>query len=75
MTYPKNSGLLITSTIPSIMFTKWLLLYYVKLIVKYTKNEIGEPQDYRVSCDSNTVTKFIKKNFSPYFYWKIFYLL
>ena len=71
----KNSGLLITSTIPSTIFSKWLLLYCVKLIFKYTKNEIGELQDYKVPCDCITVTKFIKTNFSPDFYWKIFYFL
>ena len=46
-----------------------------KIDSEYTKNEIGELQDYRVPCDSNTVTKFIKTNFSPDFNWKIIYLL
>ena len=60
-----------TSTIPSTMFAKWLAKI-AKIVVKYTKEQIGELQDYRVPCDSNTVTKFIKTNFSPNFYWKIF---
>ena len=62
MTFSKTSGLLITSTSAFTMFTEWLLLYYVKLLVKYTKIKIGELQDYEVPCDC--VTKFIKTNFS-----------
>ena len=34
--------MLITSTISSTMLNEWLLLHFLKLIVKYTKNEIGE---------------------------------
>ena len=61
----KNSDLLINSTISFTMFIEWLLLYFVKLIGKYSKNEIGELQDCKVPCDCITGTKFIKTNFSP----------
>ena len=61
MTFPKTCGLLITSTSAFTMVTEWLLLYYVKLLVKYTKIKIGELHDYEVPCDC--VTKFIKTNF------------
>ena len=61
------------------MFTEWLILYYVKVMifctVKYTKNEIGELPDDEVSCDCINVTKLIKTNFSLNLYWKIIYLL
>ena len=70
----KNSGLLITSTIPSTIFTELLLLYFVKLIWKYTKNEIGETARLQSTyCHCITGTKFIKTNFSLDFYWRIFY--
>ena len=71
----KNSDLLINSTISFTMFIEWLLLYFVKPIGKYNKNEIGELQDCKVPCDCITGTKFIKTNFSPDFCRKIFYFL
>ena len=43
--------------------------------VKYTKNKTGDLQDYKVPCDCNNVTKFIKTSFSRNFYWRIIYLL
>ena len=42
---------------------------------EYNNNEIREMQDCKVPCDCITGTKFIKTNFSPDFYWKIFYFL
>ena len=62
------------------MFTEWLLLYYVKMMIYlyskiYQKNEIGELTDHEVSCDCINVTKVIKKNFSLNIYWKMIYLL
>ena len=63
------------------MFTEWLLLHCLKMIINlyseilYTKNKIGELQDYEVPCDCINVTKLIKTNFPPDFYWETICLL
>ena len=36
---------------------------FLKLIVKDTKNKIGEMKDYKEPCDSITETKFMKQTF------------
>ena len=69
----ENSGLLITSTSQSTIFTEWLCLYCIKLEPKYTKNEIGELKAEEVPFDCAKVTKV--KKFSSDFYLEIIYVL